>query len=174
MGKGVKVITETKSDEVVLLEDVDVEFVSLVKHGANQSPFRVVKTENKRRPNKMLKVIQSILLPKSVELKDLAEKEGLEWLSEAKVEKVEDFDEYKKVVQIPEDQFAPVSLQMVKLHENGSFALVGELVDETAAKSALTLGEIKQKDIEIQASPMDQPIAESPWTLPSVPFSRLI
>ncbi len=43
--KGIKVVTEMMEKEVTFLVDVDPLFVSLVKHGANQQPFRVIKEE---------------------------------------------------------------------------------------------------------------------------------
>lgn len=46
--KGVKIITEEAEKDVTFLVDVDPLFVSLVKHGANQQPFRVIKEEKKK------------------------------------------------------------------------------------------------------------------------------
>ncbi len=43
--KGVHIITEDAQKEVTFLMDVDPLFVSLVKHGANQQPFRVIKED---------------------------------------------------------------------------------------------------------------------------------
>lgn len=43
--KGVKIITEEVEKDVTFLTDVDPLFVSLVEHGANQQPFRVIKED---------------------------------------------------------------------------------------------------------------------------------
>lgn len=43
--KGIRVITELAEKDVTFLTDADIEFVSLVKHAANQQPFRVIKEE---------------------------------------------------------------------------------------------------------------------------------
>ena len=42
---GMHVIKETVEKEIDFLVDVDPQFVSLVRHGANQQPFRVIKSE---------------------------------------------------------------------------------------------------------------------------------
>jgi len=44
--RGVRVITELAEKEVTFLTDVDAMFVSLVKHAANQMPFRVIKSDD--------------------------------------------------------------------------------------------------------------------------------
>uniref|UniRef100_A0A6M3M0F3 Uncharacterized protein n=1 Tax=viral metagenome TaxID=1070528 RepID=A0A6M3M0F3_9ZZZZ len=160
MGKGVKVITETKETEVAMLKDVDVEFVSLVRHGANQSPFRVVKSDNLKEGDGMSMVIQSILFPKDLTLDALAAKEGLEWLSEAKGDQVEKFDEYSKAVQIDVEKFDKGSLHLVKLDESGAFATVGKLTEDNAKENVLTLGQGQKEGLNIGISPMNQPIAE--------------
>ena len=46
--KGVKIITEEAEKDITFLCDVDPFFVSLVKHGANQQPFRVIKEDTEK------------------------------------------------------------------------------------------------------------------------------
>lgn len=157
MSRGVKVLTEMKEEEIVLLKDVDVKFVSLVRHGANQSPFRVIKSDGGK---DMPKVIQAIILPDGVTLSSLAEKDELAWLNDAKQDKVEKFDEYLKLEQLSEDQFVDGSLQLVKIDPRGSYVMVGEAKDNEVVKTALTLGEHKEKALDIPTSPMNEPIAE--------------
>jgi hypothetical protein len=57
----VKTITTTIEDEVVFMTDPEVQFVSLVKHGANRTPFKVFKTATKEETG-MKKVVQSLLV----------------------------------------------------------------------------------------------------------------
>jgi len=42
---GMKIVSEVKEADVTFLTDADVQFVSLVRHGANRSPFKVIKEE---------------------------------------------------------------------------------------------------------------------------------
>jgi len=153
---GVKVITETKETDVTFLENVEVDFVSLVRHGANQAPFRVIKED--KGGGKMSMVVQSILLPKTATLTGLAAEKGLEWLTEAKETEKEEFDEYDKYVQVEAEKFDG-GLQLTKIHSAGAFALVGKLKNVDEEKSALTLGSASEKEIDLAVSPMETAVA---------------
>ena len=59
-----KVISTIVENEVTFLTDVDVEFVSMVKHGANRTPFKILKSD--KGGADMNKVIQAVLIPKSL------------------------------------------------------------------------------------------------------------
>lgn len=69
----VKAITTTIEDEVVFMTDPEIEFVSLVKHGANRTPFKVLKTEKQREEKGMEKVVQAILVRNDLSEDQIAE-----------------------------------------------------------------------------------------------------
>jgi len=154
---GMKIVSEVKEADVTFLTDADVQFVSLVRHGANRSPFKVIKEEKEGGDGKMTMVIQSILVPKNSSLEDLAKKKDCAWAVEAKTDSKEAFDTYDKYVQIEEDGFVQNSLQLTKLDGNGTFAMVGSLKDGKS-KEVLTIPEQK---MDIPISPMDTAIAEA-------------
>ena len=154
---GMKIVSEVKEADVTFLTDADVQFVSLVRHGANRSPFKVIKEEKEGGDGKMTMVIQSILVPKNSSLEDLAKKKDCAWAVEAKTDSKETFDTYDKYVQIEEDGFVQNSLQLTKLDGNGTFAMVGSLKDGKS-KEVLTIPEQK---MDIPISPMDTAIAEA-------------
>jgi len=150
-----QVESELKKKEVRFLTDAAAEFVSLVRHGANQTPFRVIKQEKEGGEEMGLMVIQSLLMPKGQGLEVLTGKEELAWLSDAKTTDVQKFETYDKYEQMPLGEFDDKSLRMVKLHDSGSWAIAGKLNDEGKATKALTLGEAEIKKIEsIVANPV--------------------
>jgi len=154
MKGGVKVITEEKEADVTFLSDAELNFVSLVRHGANRSPFRVIKKE-KGGAKQM--VVQSILIPKDVSLEELSKVEGCEWVVEAKEDKKEEFDTYDKYIQIDEKKFDRSTLQLKKLDSKGTFAMVGSLVDNGTKGDVLT---VPNQKADIPIAPMDAPVAE--------------
>jgi len=81
-------------DEVVFMDDVKVEFVSLVGHAANRQPFQVIKGDKD-----MKKVIDSVLVPKEMDeekIKELSKKHQFS-LDEKQEDVLDGFDLYKQV-----------------------------------------------------------------------------
>jgi len=157
----IKKIVETQQKEIAFLVNVDPTFVSLVRHGANQQPFRVVKSEEKGGVDEMSMVVQSILLPQNVTLEELQAKGELAWLAEAKSDEVIKHGEYTKLIQLKEEKFDRSSLNLVKLDSSGAYALAGQLVDKTGSDKVLTLGRTEVDKVpQIRQSPMDSVIAE--------------
>jgi len=158
-----KKVVETRKKDIAFLVDVDPMFVSLVRHGANQQPFRVVKSEEKGGDSEMSMVVQSILLPQNVSLEELQSKKGLEWLADVKSEEVTQHGEYQKLIQMKEDKFDKSSLVLVKLDSTGTYALAGHLLAKEDSGSALTLGRNETEKVpQIKTSPMDAVVAEEP------------
>lgn len=152
-----KIETVQTEKRIDFLVNVDPEFVSLVRHGANRTPFRVVKSEEG--VNEMM-FVQSILVPKSVNLDEIVSKEGLTWLEKVKLSSKEDFDDYVKLHQMPVAKFEK-NLNMVKLDPSGVYAITGSLVDKEDSKDALTFESKKvSKMMEVSGSPADAPVAE--------------
>jgi hypothetical protein len=163
MAVSVQVLEETVEKNVALLEDAKVEFVSLVKHGASRMPFRVVKEDSdKEGGEKVSFVVQSIILPKQADVAELAKADGLGWLSEAKLDEIQKFEDYQKATQLPEEQFEKDSMTLIKLHKDGAWALIGKLVDGAEVGDVLTVGTEELKKAEFFESPMDQEIATKP------------
>jgi len=157
-----KAARELREKEVLLMCDAEAQFVSLVRHGANQAPFKVVKSEDKGGENVSM-IIQSIIVPNAVTLDALAAKSELAWLNDVSRETVEDHGEYKKFVQFPAEKFDQSTMTMKKLDE-ASWAVVGKMLDSELAKQAVTVPVQKQMDVPIR--PMDIPVAEEQITIP--------
>lgn len=161
--KGVRVVKETVDKEIHFLIDVDPRFVSLVRHGANQQPFRVIKSHKEGGDKDMGMIVQSILLPEGVTLEQLAAKKELAWLAEAVQAQKTDHGGYSKLIQKGENEFEENSLNLVKLDDSGAFAMVGKLLDPSQEKDSLAIGQREtEKIIAIPVSPMAMPIAEEP------------
>ncbi len=156
---GVKIVTEELEKDITLLKDVKATFVSLVRHGANRMPFRIVKTEKKGGDQGKMKryAIQSILIPKGKTLEELSMEKGLEHLSEANVEQKQEFSDYDKYHQVPLEKFDSESMRLIKM--GSSFAIIGELPDDV--EGAILLGkEDVEKLAEIPLSPMNSIIGD--------------
>lgn len=82
--------------EVTLMKDLDIEFVSLVDHAANQQPFKIIKGQVKGDKN-MNKVIHSILVPKNIGEEKLSELKETYSVDEKAEDSLEEFDVYKQV-----------------------------------------------------------------------------
>jgi len=121
MAKKVKAITTIIEDDVTFMTDPDVQFVSLVKHGANRTPFKVLKTE--KEDTQMKKVVQSILVRNDIS-KDQKEK-ALEGLSKKSATEFKTFTSYP---QLSLDRCEDESFSLVK-HEDidGVFVLLADL-----------------------------------------------
>lgn len=156
----IKIIEEEQRKKVNLLRDVDAEFVSLVKHGANRMPFRVIKLDKQRGGEKktMTLAIQSIILPKGKSIEDLTKLDGLQYLSEADLTQKQDHDQYVKFPQVDPKLFDSESMQIVKAGEG--YLIVG-LMTEKTDKQVLSLSEDQVEKLStIPTSPMDAIIGD--------------
>ena len=111
--------------EVAFMVDPEARFVSLVKRGANQIPFRIVKEQ------KPMKVLQSLIVPKGTE------KDAIKGILGTELEDVVKFDkEVEKgglvsYEQIPRASFKEDSVEMVTLNEEkGIVGIQGEMVEK--------------------------------------------
>ena len=112
-------ITTTIEDDVVFMVDPRVDFVSLVKHGANRAPFKILKSD--KGGSEMNKVLQAILIRHDTP--DDAVQKALEGMEKSKVKK---FDSYDSYIQVPLEQFEQGSMQVIK-QEDGIFSVIGDL-----------------------------------------------
>lgn len=125
MAKVKSIIVE---DEVGMLEDVSVEFVSLVGHAANRSPFKIIKGEIEGDEH-MKKTIYSILVDKNTTEEKLQEivKEHNFSIDEKDETALEGYDVYK---QIEDDEVDLETKKMAKLDE-GIFTVVADLKEDS-------------------------------------------
>lgn len=109
--------------DVNFLENVDVKKVSLVRHGANREPFKLVKRDN----TGVDKYVHSVLVPNGIKISNICKNEGLEWLGDLKTDNVKSYKSYTEYEQQPEEDFKPESLEFFRLKEGqGVIAIVGE------------------------------------------------
>jgi len=127
----------TEERVIDFLTDFHIEFVSLVDHGANRAPFKIVRSSNpelvnaqnfeKKGEERMLDVIQSILVPADVDVNDLKSKVG--WLHDVEFGDNEKFEFYSKFKCINQEKFDQSSFRIERIDES-SLALVGTLTEE--------------------------------------------
>lgn len=129
----VESITKTKT--VNLLYDVDVEFVSLVAHGANREPWKVIKSDES---GGEMEVLQSILLPLDVTLSDLLGKEGLSWLAQAKQDNATQKGDCIELLQHPAEKFESLGAPQA-LGDSGAAIILGKLKKDAKLKAGETL-----------------------------------
>lgn len=120
-------ITETAQKEVNFLEDVEVEWISLVDHGANRAPFKIIKAEVSKKEEVMQEIIQSVIVPNSTEIEEV--RKTCDWLNGVQIIKVDKFDTYTKHTQIPVDKFDKESFRLKKMEDSGTVIIFGDLLE---------------------------------------------
>jgi len=161
----VKIVTEQVEKDVTMMTQPEAHFVSLVKHGANRMPFRVIKSQKGGEDLSMSMVVQSILVPKGsvgpkgAELEKLIGLKGNEWLAEASVEKAQAHEDYVRLEQVPAAKMDSSSMQMIRL-PGGALALVGKLQPDSGVKNALTVNtqQVQKDGDAVPAAPFHAPL----------------
>jgi hypothetical protein len=129
----VKEVTTTIEDEVVFMVDPKVEFVSLVKYGANRAPFKVIKTDKTKEDDNMNKVVQSVLVRNDLSDENIAK--ALEGIDKRDEQKFNTFTAYPQVpiAKVNEDTL------IVQKHEevDGIFFVLGDLAEGTGEHGTL-------------------------------------
>lgn len=134
----VSLVTRAKREMVTLLSNVDVGFVSLVKHGANWTPFTAIKTDSGD-SGMAGQVIQSILMPAEADLGALREAYGEEWFNRVKTEDAETLDHFVRFTQRGEDEFNAAAFHLVDAAGTGAFFVCGALKAEKQDAAALMI-----------------------------------
>ncbi len=114
-------------DDIMLMKDADIEFVSLVNYAANQQPFKIVKGQVKG--DNMNKVIYSLLVPKSVGDEKLAELSKEYSFDNKDEESLEDHTIYKQVKD--EDIDLETKALAVVDKEAGIYCIVAEKAEKS-------------------------------------------
>lgn len=129
----VREITTTVEDEVVFMVDPTVEFVSLVKYGANRAPFKVIKNEKTKEEPNMNKVVQSVLVRNDLSDEDMTKAlEGIDRRDEKK------FTTFTAYPQVSVHKCNEESL-IVQKHEEveGVYFVLGDLAEGTGESGTL-------------------------------------
>ena len=139
-----KVVSTIIEDEVVYLSDADIEFVSLVKYGANRTPFKILKSQDKG-GNIMSKVITAVLVPKSLD--EEAVKAQLEGY---RVDEMKEYDTYKSYIQVTEDAIDLDSSDVIMLDkESGVLGIVASLKgDEQEPEVKIELKTVEKEAVD--------------------------
>jgi hypothetical protein len=124
------------------MSDVDVQFVSLVEHAANRTPFVIMKQAG---GDKMNKAVQAILIPSTV-----PEEEVQKELENCRTDEVKDGGSFKLYVQADQSLFKEGTLDVMK-KENGVMYIIGELSDGASAEKL----DIENGSVELKAANME-------------------
>lgn len=133
--------------EVGFMTDPTATFVSVVSRGANQTPFRIVKSQEGA--SEKMRVIQSLLVPKSMSQEDVLAVVGDDLKAAVKFDHGVETSKYTTFEQHPKTAFKEQTLELVVLDEaSGLRGLVGEAKEETAKGM---LGKLFTKKSEVVA-----------------------
>lgn len=135
---------EQKEKEVVFLVEPEAQFVSLVTRGANRVPFKVIKSDNKEKP---MRVVQSIIAPADLSREDLLKIFGEDLKEVVKFDKATG-TKFKNYEQIPRDAFDENSFELVKLTDD-IMAVCGSLKDDSGFISKIFKKTKQEKGIEV-------------------------
>lgn len=178
MGLKIKAVKDVEKD-IKFMTDLDVDFVSLVPHGANKEPFRIIKSV--KGGNMDNYVVQSLIFAEGADIGELAQKSDLGWVSELPTENVEKNDSYSKIVHIDASQFDTDTLQLLKIDDIGVWAIVGKLHQESdQVDGAIVISEKQVKDIKTRdtknffQTPVTDENLLSGWYIPSVTAGDLL
>ena len=129
MAKIKSFITEA---EVGIMSNPEIEFVSLVGHAANRQPFKIIKGEIKG-GNEMPKTIYNVLVSKDVSedrLQEIASEHSFS-VDEKLEDAVEGFDVYSQI----EDGEVDLETRKMTQIEDGIYAVVADLKEESEAEA---------------------------------------
>jgi hypothetical protein len=152
--------TKPKVDVVTLLSDVDIEWLSLVKHAATARPFQLRKAANKG-DDMAFQRIQAIIVPKDADIEALKSEFGEDWFKGLNLENPEEFTDTIRYTLAEKSEFKEDTLDAVPIKgiENGLF-YVGELRDAEKAESTIA-APINPMNVQIPVSDANQPVTES-------------
>ena len=136
----VKTVTTTIEDEVVFMTDPDIQFVSLVKHGANRTPFKVLKNYKSKEGTSMEKVVQAILVRN-----DLSEDQIAKALEGMSKKDASDTGSITSYVQCPMARCNEETVMVVKHDEiDGVFHVLADLREESSEAGTLMMSVEKE------------------------------
>lgn len=137
---------EQDEDTIVLLTDPQASFVSLVKRGANKTPFKIVKQEKNT-----MKIIQRIVTRKGVTPESISEAVMPDAADALNLKAPQESGAFVQYVQHPEDAFKSDSLEVVDISGDRSIlAICGELAQKSEGfVSKLLARKSNEKGVEV-------------------------
>ncbi len=139
-------LVEQDEDTIVLLTDPQASFVSLVKRGANKTPFKIVKQEKTT-----MKIIQRIVTRKGVTPESISEAVMPDAADALNLKAPQESGAFVQYVQHPEDAFKSDSLEVVDISGDRSIlAICGELAQKSEGfVSKLLARKSNEKGVEV-------------------------
>lgn len=117
-----------QEDKVVYMTNPEANYVSLVKRGANRTPFRIVKMQKE----KGMKVIQRIVAKKGTDVEAIKSAVGDEAAAALQLQSPQEAGAFTVYEQHPESAFKSDELEVVSLSEdNAILALCGEMAEKS-------------------------------------------
>jgi len=145
--------TKIVEREVTFMVDPQADFISLVKHGANQEPFLVIKTKKKGEDSMQGRIIQRIIISK-----ELPDAEADAFLAKVKTDDEKDYDGFLAYDQVNKELCDPESFGGVKLDKEGKVFAVTAMLKDGAV--------IKDLDKVVPETEMDVVFKEPvPWNI---------
>ena len=161
--------TRDTIDNVTWLSNVDVEYVSLVRHGANRVPFSIVKNESSSEDKTMsLERIHSVIVPHGKDVKALKEAFGEEWFSQVTLDNPATGKADISYLQRPDADFSDESaFRFVDSGTDGIQFKVGTLHEAVVKAEGTDTGLPlpTTKDVTVSVSP--------PMNMPSMPMAAM-
>lgn len=152
----IHVTARDKRDIVTFLSDVTVDFVSLVDHGANWSPFALIKNSTRGDVPMPGQVIQAIVMPLEMDIAHLRNLYGDEWFNRVQTHKRDNFAKKVRFTQRDETDFEEydkkAAFVLRDIADTGGHFVVGTLKSEKRSEQALMLPSLRTPPIN-QATP---------------------
>lgn len=118
----------TAQDVVVYMTDPEAHYVSLVKRGANKTPFRIVKQQKENN----MKIIQRLVVKKGTDVSAIQAAVGEEAARALQFDVSKEAGAFTEYVQQPEETFKADTLGVISLADDNSIlALCGEMVEKS-------------------------------------------
>ena len=139
----IHIATRGKRDIVTFLSDVTVDFVSLVDHGANWSPFALIKHDARGEVFMPGQVIQAIVMPVEMDVDRLRRLYGDEWFTMVRTDKRHHSSTRVRYTQRNESDFEEyernAAFVLRDIADTGGHFVVGTLRAEKRTEPALML-----------------------------------
>ena len=146
---------------VVYMTDPEARYVSLVKRGANRTPFRIVKQQKEQG----MKIIQRIVAKKGTDVAAIKSAVGEEAAAVLNLSEPKDAGAFVLYDQHPEDAFKADTVEVVSLSEDNSvICLCGEMAEKSEGfVSKLLARKTATKGVEVPdtVQPMDAEVLKS-------------
>lgn len=159
----------TAHDVVVYMTDPEAHYVSLVKRGANKTPFRIVKQQKEN----SMKIIQRLVVKKGTDVSAIQAAVGEEAAKALQFDVPKEAGAFTEYVQQPEEAFKADTLGVISLADDNSIlALCGEMVEKSEGfsisklltkKSQKKVVEVPDTQEEMKAEVLKSCLSDNMW-----------